>query len=785
MNSRTIIRRGALAAVAAALLSASPAHAVLSEDSIDCRAAIAKNYAKLFKTANKTIAGCHKARDKDVALVATDCNVMAQADAAKGKYASSAAKAATAVTTACTGEPISTLTAANIGGEAGESELYISCVSMPCPGVTGVVDTAAELGACLGCAAAGIAEDVGAATLGLPNPANLDSDEQKCHGAIAKGYGKYLDTGLKTENTCQKEADSVDDYDTTGCVGSDPKSKVAGSLTKAGDGLTKSCPATVNLADLDGCAIDTLANVKACNGTEWGNAEDDAFSTTYVMPATGCPSTTRTTIRGGCSTQGSVPGGCSSGFETGTVLSVGWKGLAHGVDITDNYTVAADIICPGTVAGSCTTVGDSICAGGTLNGDPCTLDADCLGGGDCQGDCVSTGISADNPQYTSFTRCIDDPAIACTNPFANDPVCPSMGACKYFLGPPLAVSAGGTPTCTLNAVNADIIGGTGNPDLGAAEFTIDLRAVVHLGVSQSRPCPYCRNDPTPQDGNRAGGVCAGGSNDGTPCTDGGTCLGGGVCSGNFGTCFDGPHDGDPCDVQGFDLSFANPAAPDDAPNAGNSLDCPPTSGANISGSGLAILLPLTTGVSAKDATDPCESPNAGLDCYCGICSGDVTVSCNTDAECAGMGLGSCGATAGVARKPNNCSDLMCTPLTTDRGECGADIDTYCSGMLFANGKGVISCGVDSDCDAYISVGPPALDPDNWVCPGNDCGTCTVSTFRSCFNDPMSVVGDADPVNPILAGTFCLPPSSNGSVNNATGSPGPGTVQTDAIVTLRY
>ena len=48
---------------------------------------------------------------------------------------------------------------------------------------------------------------------------------------------------------------------------------------------------------------------------------------------------------------------------------------------------------------------------------------------------------------------------------------------------------------------------------------------------------------------------------------------------------------------------------------------------------------------------------------------------------------------------------------------------------------------------------------------------------------VHVVTNVD--NPILAGTFCLPPSSNGSVNQATGSPGPGTVQTDTLVRLRY
>lgn len=750
MNRPTILMRGTIAAAfTVALLSASPAAAQLSEDSLDCRTKVAKRYDKLVKTANKTLAKCHKSRNGGKILDTVDCNDMAQADADKGKYQKAVDKTVEKLEKDCPGDSALALTAGDIGGAVGESEFFVNCRVDPCTGVTGVVDTRDEIGRCLGCSAAQIAEDAGTATLGSPVPVDLDKDEQKCHAEIAKGYGKYLSTALKSETSCQKGADATGNYDLTSCVDDDPKLKVDKALAKANEGLDKKCPGSVNLADLDTCSATSLGDIKTCNTTTWGDAKDDAFESAFEHPATGCPAAIRTTIRGRCSTQGSVAGDCSSGFETGTILNVGWKGLAHEVDVTDNYTLAFDVTCAGTDKGAC-------------------------------GTCTSTGISYDNPQYQSFTRCLDDPADECDEPFGPDTDCGgqcgggtndgtdctsdgdctgggvcNFGACLYFLGPPLAISAGGTPTCTLNAVNSDIVGGTGDPDLGTVDTTIDLRSIVHTGVSQSRPCPYCRNDATPQDGVRGG------------------------------TCFGGPHDGDPCDVQGFDLNFANPNAPDNSPTAGNSLDCPPTSGANISGTGLSIQLPLTTGVSNKDAVDPCEAPNGGLECYCGVCSHDPTISCDDDAYCAGLSGGStCGIGGGVARKPNNCTDGICTAATSDRGQCSTfpDVDQYCSGVLFASGKGVIACSSDADCDTYVSL---SMDPDDWVCPGNDCGTCSVSSFRSCFNDPLSVSGTENPTNPILAGAFCLPPSSNGSVNNATGSPGPGTVQTDTLVELRY
>jgi hypothetical protein len=778
MDSRIITRSGTVALAIAMLLSAAPASAVLDADAVKCRDTIAKNMGKLLKTGNKVIGGCHKTRNKD--MTGDDCNDIDVADLAKGKYAATETKTVEAIAKSC-----STLSDVftTINDDGSDKEWYVSCPVVGCVGSSDLITTMSEVSACLLCIAEETVESVATDTLGLPT--GLDSDEAKCHGALAKSYAKYFDAAYKSETSCQSNADDAGENDYTLCADDDTKGKVEKARLKAIDSLEKSCTG-LTLADLDGCSAVDVASLAACSEAAWKAAEDEAYGFTYFMENTvNCPTTIRTTILGGCSTVGTTSNadGCSVGAETGTVLSVGWKGIAHGVDVTDKYTLAVDVTCAGTEKGSC-------------------------------GTCTSTGISYDNPQYDDFVRCSDEPWVRCDEPLSADADDCGGDTCRYYLGPPLAVSAGGTPTCTLNVINQDIIGATGDPDLGTVDFTVELRALVHNGIGQQRPCPYCRNDPAPQDGNTPSGTCEGGSDDGglcrrdADCPGGGTCEGDnfgkcsggsengsqcaddddcplGDCVGNFGSCFGGPRANQPCDVQGFDLSFANVDGLDE-PNSGNSLDCPPLPGANISGGGLEISLPLSTGLSTKTTDDFCEAPNGTLECFCGICSLAQTQSCASDADCMGVGVCTAGGmAAGVARKPNDCSDGVCVAVSSDRGECSngaGDIDSYCSGLLFANGKGVLACGTNGDCTSYESGSP---DPDLWVCPGNDCGTCSVSAFRSCFNDPISISGTPNPENPILAGTFCLPPSSNGAVNSATGSPGPGTVQTDTLVEQRF
>ncbi|HEY2776083.1 MAG TPA: hypothetical protein VGK20_18730 [Candidatus Binatia bacterium] len=738
-----------MAAVVAVCLAAAPAFAAALPDSaLTCRKTIAKNYQSLVNTAVKSITSCHKARDKgDATLTGTDCNDITAADAATGgKYASAVTKFTTNVTTACASE-----------NELLNSSWYYNTCPAPCTGaIPDPMTTMNQVRDCLSCMAGAIVGAAAETTLGSPSQATISASsvDQKCHGAITKGWGKFVKTALKIETGCQADEDALGSYIPSVCTDSDPKGKSAGAAQKAKDGITAACTPVSSLADMDGCATDTVANFNTCTQTAWQDADNDAYRSIFTLDSDKCPKVIRTTIFAGCSAKGDGYSGtcssgntgnscntngdcgtggtcqqlCSIGKKTTTQLSVGWTGLGHNIDVTDQYTLAGSVTCPGSTAGSC-------------------------------GTCNITGISNDSPQYYAFTRCQDAPWTACTMPFLADPAC-GGGPCAYFLGPPLAVSAGGTPTCTLNIVTQDVTG-TVSPDAGESLFHVHLSSQVHTGANQSRPCPICRDDLVAEDGHADG-----------------TCLG-------------GPREGLPCDVQGFDLSWAFQA---NHQVSGQSLDCPPSVGSNISGTGLRIDLPLSTGAASLTAQDACD-PEGGhpeLKCTCGVCTGNQTLSCNTDDECdlADDGMlnntSSCTQGVGEPRLPNKCSDLTCVgdPMTEDRGLCAnaPDVDTFCDTLFSANGHGALSCQSNTDCNALHSN---STNADSWSCPANDCGICQYPVVKSCFFDPITVHGVPDKVNPQLAGLFCLPPSTNGSVNSVTGAPGPGTVNTSTVVEERY
>ena len=755
---------GSSAAALAVLMAASVASAQLSDESTACRAAAAKSYAKVMKTALKVVTGCHKAKDKgDTELTSVNCNDIDAADT-KGKFEKARVKHIETVAGACGAATDSELTSANNAGK----EWYISCSVDPCYRADGTTEisnpmtTMDDVGACQACEAAATAEEIGTETLGSPPQMSLSAEDQKCRGAISKGYSKYLNTALKNDTACQTAADEADTNDYTACEdGPDPKNKVSGALTKANEGLASACVGA-NYANMMSCGAD-LATLQTCNAAAWGDGEDDAYTSIYELPTNVCPNAIRTTILGGCSTGDTGGPDCALiGKKSSTSLSVGWKGLAHKVDIIDNYTLAGNITCGGTL-GQCAT---PICAGGTSPGTACTDNNDCTNGNTCQDACLVTGISYDNPQYDDFTRCRTDTSIPCTNKFGVDPVCTSTpgslatsNECSYYLGPPLAVSAGGSPTCSLNQLRQDVTG-TVDPDAGTSTLNVALNTDVHLGDLLTRPCAICRGDETAQDGVKEG-----------------VCLG-------------GLRDGDPCDVQGFDLTFARIGLDPGNPTEGNSLDCPPDPAKSIGS--LKINLPLTTGTATKTAEDPCESPNQTTDCFCGMCGAGLGFdACDNDQFCDMLDdntdndSDTCDAVApGEERLPNACNDGICTPSggATDIGICNSS-SFYCDGHLTSDGKGVIVCANNASCASQTSE---SSNPDEWTCEGNDCGNCTISAPRSCFLTPtISLTGTPDVDRPILVGAFCLPPSGNGAVNETTGSPGPAVVRTDSFVEKRY
>ncbi|MBI5506430.1 MAG: hypothetical protein HY899_16680 [Deltaproteobacteria bacterium] len=707
--------RGAVGAAAVLALAAGPASAThlgpLDSDATACRAAISKSYGKLISTTGKTLASCHKLRDKGKNTVA-DCNDLSDLTNVdpKGKIAKAAAKINDAMAKSCVGQT-----------ELLASEYYMSCPE-PCGTTLGLANpmtSFAQLNSCLGCAGPRLVADLYADAMGVPATLPLSTDDGKCHGAIAKGYQKYLDALVKGRQSCQGTEDKALNNTLTPCETSDPKAKGATALGKAGEGIDKSC-AAANLANLDSCSAVDATALKSCLGSAFGDAADTGFTTGYELPATICPTTVQTSIRAGCSTdEGLTAGVCSKGGQTNTTLSVGWTGTGHGIDLPDHYSISADVTCPGPGAGSC-------------------------------GSCTIDGVSTVDPQYADFSRCKADPTIPCSPPFANNPACPSGGTCSYFLGAPLAFSGGGAFTCSLNTLFTDI-SGTADPDAGSSLLNLELRTIVHTGEGQTQPCPLCVDDTTPQDGIKTG-HCVGGAKD--------------VAT----------NPGWTCDVQAFDLTYSGT----DPSHSGPSLDCPPAQPANISGTGLAISLPLTTGSTSLAFQNACDAPNGAYMCACGQCSGNVALGCRNDQDCIDAGAGTCTTNGGgqaALRKPNACSGFTCDDAgALDRGECGIDtnLDQFCDGFLRASGRGVLDCLDDDTCRSLDTA-----------CPGGNCGNCTHLQLRSCFMDPIQTSGTPDTENPVLAGLFCLPPTANVSINETVGNPGAGLVKVDSLVHLGY
>ena len=60
-------------------------------------------------------------------------------------------------------------------------------------------------------------------------------------------------------------------------------------------------------------------------------------------------------------------------------------------------------------------------------------------------------------------------------------------------GPPLPVSAGNNPVCSINRLKQDI-SGTSDPDAGEGSLNISLSTLVHLGEGLTKPCPVCVGD---------------------------------------------------------------------------------------------------------------------------------------------------------------------------------------------------------------------------------------------------------------------------------------------------
>ncbi|HYB98828.1 MAG TPA: hypothetical protein VEC57_06790 [Candidatus Limnocylindrales bacterium] len=353
----------------------------------------------------------------------------------------------------------------------------------------------------------------------------------------------------------------------------------------------------------------------------------------------------------------------------------------------------------------------------------------------CDDDCDNCDVTLDpTPVPDNYTgtystcRCSNDVTINCDVINGADTEC-GGNTCQCFFGPPLPLSSASTPVCVSNRFAAEFDGTT--IGLGEYSVTTATKAVVHTGINVSQPCPTCDGETEAQYNN---GV-------------------------RQGTCNGGTRNGSACDVNATSLDFGN-----------TSFDCPPDPGTNISGTGLTLALEFSSGtqsITAALAGGGCSVPP----CHCMQCSGDTTIGCSSNAECAAAGAGTC--TSGTQSKQNDCVDGIagCVDVGNNQGQCDSDTPTvsHCDGLVRADDRngavGIITCSDDSDCDA--------LDPD---CPGNDCGSCVPDQIRSCFLPTITTTGDPGIFESNGISTFCTAQTSNPGVNSAGGLPGPGRVK---------
>jgi hypothetical protein len=322
--------------------------------------------------------------------------------------------------------------------------------------------------------------------------------------------------------------------------------------------------------------------------------------------------------------------------------------------------------------------------------------------GTCSDCAVTVNCSSGN------CRCDNDQSILCDEPFGPDADDCGGNDCNVYFGSPLPLSASGTPTCIQTRIVQEL-DGTADVGTGVSNTQVVNSSKVHTGINQTQPCPIC-----------SGGLCDSGARSGLACVDGGV-------SPTFGA---------------------------------TSFDCPPDPLANVSGSGLYIELNFSDAPPPLDANVPCSLVGI-LDCHCQQCSGDTTIPCNSDAECAAAAAGTCTANTGAGNLPSNCNNA-CVVDGDGQGKCdgAGPTQSFCDGFTHPDGTGIITCGTNADCAA---VGPTT-------------GDCTVSATQNCFGnsgDSINVAGTfGSQEGGVLGSTFCIPPTASGAINGAAGSPGP-------------
>jgi len=501
--------------------------------------------------------------------------------------------------------------------------------------------------------------------------------------------------------------------------------------------------------------------------------------------------------------------------RTGSDLDSGWTGIGHNADLILGASISFRTLrrCSDNQA-ACEK--DSDCG----NND-CDPTCDCLGDKSCE----VTGPTHGKNCLTTLKDC------------TTNADCGASVACVSTFGPPLPLSAGGTPVCVISVFDGSLTG-TADSGTGEAETAAGLKSRVFLGITIDKPCPRCGlPDDNPKLGDQF--TCSGGQFEAAACT-----------------------------VDGVSPTFG-----------GTSFDCPPKLDANVSGAGLAIRFSqVTTGTSTKTAALPCANtafrPNPSLPLD--KCTGGTNPggACTSNAQCPGgfCNLPKCLDTGEACASNADCkrctgdTSIDCTDSAgacSGNGSCAEAPDQpvpcgYWCNCGFCNGNASKPCFQTSDCapGETCQVGPgsgtaqniPQQKPNDCsqddnicgqtetercatttvgkcseqtyrsctagsdTCENNNAGECLISA-RPCFQSRITRSGEASPMGkycafenktctsnsdcstepddfcvpdssrPETVALFCVPGTSNTSINNVAGIPGPGAVRLNGFVKI--
>ncbi len=779
---RGVVGLALAALLATGLAGAYEASANLPSNVIACRAAIGKATTRLSKAHTKAIASCHRSRNRGAVLAGTDCNDLPGADLGNS-LPSAESRFSSTVTSKCTGV------------DPGDAN-YEACPA-PCTDDVPTISDMGDVASCLVCMGRERVEAVARDANGSP-AAPLDPDTRRCADTIAKESSRLYAAILRDVTRCQAREEAAGAETSTWCVSSSfPSESVGDRQMDAQNGIVSACDLS-SFAALDSCAA-TQFGLADCVEEETSDGAQlhagDALTSGPVVTTT-TSTTTSTTVTTTSTTSTTLPpadpqcpdlaelvlmardtniacttnADCTAPRTCNTTAGIcqsksdldsGWTGHAHNSDLDDGVVTMTSLYCPGP-APTC---------------------------GECQ-------IAGVDPSPGNC-RCANNTRNVCDQPFAPDADDCGGAVCDCYFGVPIPLSSAGTPACIVNRYSEDLQG-TANVDLGQSEIEAHLRTRVYLGITTTMPCPVCA------------GKCS--NNPATRCLFDADC-GAGTCNYDTpndglrdGLCLDGNNDGLACDTGGVNPSFPARSGSQNG-GGGYSLDCMPLVGKNISGAGLTLGVTQTTGVASIDAGLPCTggdchckqcsaSPStpcsSNSDCSGGSCAVSANFQCNANADCANLNFGnctgigrcqlatsvSCSSNAdcqnrpggncnpsscsvlgpnGTSPKPNDCTAGSCSDIGGGESECTTGPnDRYCDGLVRANGLGILACANNSDCTTN--------DPLN--------GACTLTQRRSCFLDTITATGQADTEFPVGAAVFCVGPTSNTSINDVAGLPGP-------------